>query len=90
VDGLPLVAGADPADGVVDVAVAIPVVHRRISGRRTVRVEVRRARGRAVSVVPREDVPLLDDGVAGSLARKRSWWVEPDAWAVYIDRCEHA
>ncbi|HZN73164.1 MAG TPA: diacylglycerol kinase family protein [Micromonosporaceae bacterium] len=85
VDGLPLVVGADPADGVVDVAVAIPVVVRR-----RVRVEVRRARGRAVSVAPRDDVPLLDDGVAGTLARKRSWWVEPEAWAVYIDRCEPA
>jgi hypothetical protein len=82
VDGLPLVAAADPADGVLDVAVAIPVMVRR-----RVRVEVRRARGRAVSVVPRGEVPLLDDGVAGTLGRKRSWWVEPAAWAVYVDRC---
>jgi hypothetical protein len=25
----------------------------------------------------------LDDGVAGVLYRKRTWWVEPAAWAVY-------
>ena len=86
VDGLPLVTGADPADGVVDVAIAVPVVARRLFSRRRVRVEVRRARGRAVSVIPYGEVPLLDDGVASMLARKRSWWMERGAWAVYITR----
>lgn len=80
-DGLPLVSNADPADGVVEVAVAVPVPRR---WRRRVRVEVRRARGRAVTVDPAEGgVALLDDGVAGTLTRRRSWWVEPAAWAVY-------
>lgn len=83
VDGLPLVPAAEPDDGVLDVAVALPVVSRTLLGRRRVRVEVRRARGRAVSVSPVEEVPMLDDGVAGVLDRKRSWWVERGAWAVY-------
>ena len=78
VDGLPLVPGADPTDGVLDVAVAVPV---RV--RREVRVEVRRARGRAVSVTSAGEVPFLDDGVAGRLARKRSWWIERGAWSVF-------
>ncbi|MFY1635216.1 hypothetical protein ACN27F_18395 [Solwaraspora sp. WMMB335] len=79
-----LVAGADPADGALEVAVAVPVVTRsRWRGER-VRIEVRRARGRAAAVTPRDgEVPFLDDGVAGTLPRKRSWWVEPGAWAVY-------
>ncbi len=80
-DGLPLVNDADPADGAVAVAVAVPV-RRRL--RRTVRVEVRRARGRAATVAPAgESVAYLDDGVSGALTRRRSWWVEPGAWAVY-------
>ena len=38
----------------------------------------------AVSVRPRDgEVQFLDDGVAGSTSRKRSWWTEPGAWAVY-------
>jgi hypothetical protein len=83
-DGLPLLADPDPADGVVEVAVALPVVARSLFGKPRVRVEVRRARGRAASVTPHEDeVPFLDDGVAGRLTRRRSWWVEPRAWAVY-------
>jgi hypothetical protein len=83
-DGLRLLADGDPADGRVEVAVAVPsVVKRPLRGTR-VRVEVRRARGRAVSVLPRDGgLPFLDDGVAGSLTRKRSWWTEPGAWAVY-------
>jgi hypothetical protein len=83
VDGLPLLDRADPADGVVEVAVAVPVVERSLLRKPRVRVEVRRARGRAVSVTPRESVAYLDDGVAGHLDRRRSWWVEPGAWAVY-------
>jgi hypothetical protein len=79
VDGLPFVPAADPADGTVDVAVAVPV--RRFPWQR-VRVEVRRARGRAVAVTPSAEVPLRDDDVTGTLARKRSWWIERGAWAV--------
>jgi hypothetical protein len=83
-DGLPLITDPDPADGVVEVAVALPVVARSRWGRHRVRVEVRRARGRAASVTPREEeLAYLDDGVAGRLTRRRSWWVEPGAWAVY-------
>jgi hypothetical protein len=83
-DGLRLLADGDPTDGRVEVAIAVPViVKQRFRGTR-VNVEVRRARGRAVSVLPRDgDLPFLDDGVAGSLNRKRSWWTEPGAWAVY-------
>ncbi|GAA0426995.1 hypothetical protein Aca07nite_36320 [Actinoplanes capillaceus] len=83
-DGLRLLAEGDPTDGRVEVAVAVPiVVKQRFKGTR-VRVEVRRARGRAVSVLPREgDLQFLDDGVAGSTSRKRSWWTEAGAWAVF-------
>jgi hypothetical protein len=83
VDGLPLAPGADPADGVVNVAVAVPVVGRSRWGRRVVRVEVRRARGRAVAVTPAAEVPFVDDGVNGLLRRKRSWWMERDVWSVF-------
>ncbi|MFG1949834.1 hypothetical protein [Micromonospora sp. NPDC048830] len=83
-DGLPLLTTADPTDGVVEVAVAVPVVTRSLLGRKRVRFEVRRARGRAVAVIPRDErVPYLDDGAAGELSRKRSWWIEPGAWAVW-------
>ena len=83
-DGVTLLTAPDPADGQVEVAVAVPVVVRSAWGRKRVRLEVRRARGRAVSVLPREGkVPYLDDGVEGELTRKRSWWVEPGAWAVW-------
>ena len=83
VDGLPLVVAADPADGRLDVAVAVPVRTRSPLRRAKVRIEVRRARGRAVAVTPREDVPYVDDGVTGTLTRKRTWWMERAAWAVY-------
>jgi hypothetical protein len=83
-DGLPLLTDGDPTDGRVEVAVAVPVVVRKAFRPTRVRVEVRRARGRAVSVLPRDgDLPFLDDGVSGTLNRKRSWWTEPGAWAVY-------
>jgi hypothetical protein len=83
-DGFRLLTDGDPTDGQVEVAVAVPrVIKQRFRGTR-VQVEVRRARGRAVSVLPRDgELPFLDDGVAGSLNRKRSWWTEPGAWAVY-------
>ncbi|HEU4349717.1 MAG TPA: hypothetical protein VFR35_18220 [Actinoplanes sp.] len=83
-DGLPLLTEGNPADGRVEVAVAVPVVVRKIFTRSRVRIEVRRARGRAVAVLPRDgDLPYLDDGVSGTINRKRSWWTEPGAWAVY-------
>ncbi|MFI6237809.1 diacylglycerol kinase family protein [Micromonospora sp. NPDC050784] len=83
-DDVTLLTAPDPADGQVEVAVAVPVVVRSAWGRKRVRLEVRRARGRAVSVLPREGkVPYLDDGVEGELTRKRSWWIEPGAWAVW-------
>lgn len=82
-DGLPLITRADNADGVVDVAVALPHAKRRLFGGARAEVEVRRASGRAVAITPREEVPFLDDGVEGTLTRKRSWWMERAAWAVY-------
>lgn len=84
VDGLPLVTKADPGDGVIDVAIAVPVTHKPFLGKPRLRFEVRRARGRAVSVTPHgEDLPFVDDGVTGALTRKRSWWIESKAWSVY-------
>lgn len=81
---VPLLSRPDPADGLIEVAVAVPVVTRSAMRGRRMRIEVRRARGRAVGVAPRDGkLPYLDDGVAGSISRKRSWWVEPAAWAVY-------
>lgn len=75
VAGLPLVATADPADGVLDVGVALPTGGE---------IEVRRARGRAVAVtLHSQEVPYTDDGVDGTLTRKRTWWMERSAWAVY-------
>ena len=83
-DGLPLLSPPDPADGRVEVAVAVPVLVKQLFRKPRVRVEVRRARGRAVSVLPRDgELQFLDDGVAGTMTRKRSWWTEPGAWAVY-------
>jgi hypothetical protein len=83
-DGLRLLAEGDPTDGRVEVAVAVPVVVKQRFKKPRVRVEVRRARGRAVSVLPRDgELQFLDDGVGGSMNRKRSWWTEPGAWAVY-------
>jgi hypothetical protein len=83
-DGLPLVERPDPADGLIDVAIAVPVAHKPFLGPSRVRFEVRRARGRAVAVTPHDsELPILDDGVAGQVTRKRSWWIEPGAWSVY-------
>jgi hypothetical protein len=78
-DGLPLLVDPRPADGVLDVAVALAIRRRR-----RVVVEVRRGRGRAVAVTPTADLPFLDDGVAGTLTRKRTWWMERGAWGVYV------
>jgi diacylglycerol kinase family enzyme len=82
-DGLPLVIAPDCADGVLDVAIAVPSA-RKTFGRSKMTLEVRRASGRAVAINPREDVPFMDDGVAGELSRKRSWWMERAAWSVYV------
>jgi hypothetical protein len=83
-DGLRLLAEGNPTDGRVEVAVAVPVIIKQRFRQTRVRVEVRRARGRAVSVLPRDgELQFLDDGVAGTMSRKRSWWTEPGAWAVY-------
>lgn len=77
VAGLPVVGDADASDGVLNVGIAVPV---GTNGR----IEVRRAKGRAVSVSVRsKDVPYTDDGVDGQLRGKRSWWIERAAWAVY-------
>jgi hypothetical protein len=81
--GMSLVTSVDAADGVLDVAVALPVRQRRLFRRSELRIEVRRAHGRAVAVHPRVDVPFVDDGVAGTLGRRRTWWMERGAWAVY-------
>ncbi|GLH95029.1 diacylglycerol kinase family protein [Phytohabitans aurantiacus] len=84
-DGYPLLTTPDPADGVVEVAVAVPVVTRRLLRQPRLRLEVRRARGRAVAITPRdEEIGYVDDGVKATLSHKRSWWVEPGAWAVYV------
>jgi hypothetical protein len=86
-DGMELVATSDPADGLVEVGIAVPSVQKRLLKPNRFRVEVRRARGRAVSVMPRaeagETLPYVEDGVPGELSRKRSWWTERRAWAVY-------
>ncbi len=86
-DDLPLAPAADPVSGTVTVAVAVPIRSgSRFSlrpGTANIRIEVRRATGRAVSVTPTGDVPYVDDGIDATLTRKRAWWVEPGAWAVY-------
>jgi hypothetical protein len=78
VPGLTLVVDADGTDGLLEVGVAVPT--------RRGEVEVRRARGRAVAITPvveGVEVPFTDDGVAGTLTRKRTWWMEHEAWAAY-------
>jgi hypothetical protein len=85
-DGVDLVSTPDPADGLVDVGIAVVSVRKRFLRPDMFRVEVRRARGRAVSVTPRlngEKLPFVEDGVTGDLTRKRAWWIERQAWAVY-------
>ena len=76
---------ADPADGRIEVAVAVPVLKRRLIRPAAVAYEVRRARGRAVSVIPRDvDIRHVDDGVVAALGRKRAWWIEAGAWGTYV------
>lgn len=85
VDGLPLVLAAGADDGLVEVAIAVPILRRRLIRQADVQVEVRRARGRAMSVTPRDgDIRSVDDGVIGPITRKRSWWTEPGAWGTYV------
>ncbi|MER7276807.1 diacylglycerol kinase family protein [Dactylosporangium sp. NPDC000244] len=84
VDGLPLVTAPAMDDGVLDVAVAVPVASRRLFRRSRMEIQVRRAHGRAVAIHPRADLPFVDDGVEGTLTRKRSWWMERGAWGVYV------
>jgi hypothetical protein len=84
IDGLPLITSPSMTDGVLDVAVALPRVSRRLLRQPRVEIEVRRAHGRAVAVTPRTEVPFVDDSVEGTLARKRSWWMERGAWGVYV------
>jgi hypothetical protein len=89
--GLPLVLTANPTDGVLDVGVALPVPRPRgLLGRRRAHgeVEVRRAQGRAVQITlvaeaEESGVPLTDDGIAGTVSKKRTWWMERGAWGVY-------
>jgi hypothetical protein len=84
-DGIAVVSDPDPADGLVEVGIAVPTVRKRFLQPNTFRMEVRRARGRAVSVTPRDEtLPFVEDGVVGELTRKRSWWTERHAWAVYV------
>jgi hypothetical protein len=85
VDGLPLVPSATSDDGCVDVAIALPILRRRLVRTADIRVEVRRARGRAMSVTPFDGaIKCVDDGVVGPITRKRSWWTEPGAFATYV------
>lgn len=82
--GIDLAPKASAASGSLTVAVAVAQRTRPRFGRARARVEVRRATGRAVSVTPEADVPMVDDGVQGTLARKRAWWVEPRAWGAFF------
>jgi hypothetical protein len=81
IDGLPVLPDADATDGVLDVAVVASAPRRRF--RRGGPIEVRRARGRAVSVEPTAAADFVDDGVSGELTRRRTWWMERAAMAVY-------
>lgn len=82
IDGLGL-CEPDPTDGRLDVAIAVPYVHRGLVKRRT-RIEVRRAKGRAVAITPVADVPHVDDGTVTDLTRKRTWWMERAAAGWYV------
>jgi hypothetical protein len=86
--GLPLSTAATATDGVVTVGIAVPSVRGGRLRRRRPEIEVRRATGRAVAIIPTNaseevEIPVVDDGVHGTVRRKRTWWVEPGAWAVY-------
>jgi hypothetical protein len=83
--GLPLISAALGDDGLVEVAVAVPLLRRRLVRSADVRVEVRRARGRAMSITPSQGaIKSVDDGSVGPITHKRSWWTEPGGWATYV------
>lgn len=81
---------AEPSstDGKLDVGVAVPikVKPRWGLGRTKTRIEVRRAKGRAVQVAPLTETKLVEDGVAEELKRKRSWWIERGAVGWYVTK----
>jgi hypothetical protein len=81
--GIELAPRATLASGTITVAVAVAQHTKPRFGRSRVRVEVRRASGRAVSVTPDGEVPMIEDGIDTKLNRKRAWWVERGAWAVF-------
>ena len=82
-DGLPLLTDADPADGrstwpwrcrwspvaAGDASDALRGPPGERPGRR--------------GDSPRLGRAVLDDGVEATLNRKRTWWIEPQAWAVF-------
>ena len=81
--GIELAPRADASSGSITVAVAVAQHTKPRFGRSRVRIEVRRASGRAVSVTPDGDVPMVEDGIDTTLNRKRAWWVEAGAWGVF-------
>ncbi len=81
--GIELAPRADATSGSITVAVAVAQRAKPRFGRSRVRVEVRRASGRAVSVTPADSVPMVEDGIDATLTRKRAWWVEAGAWGIF-------
>ena len=83
-DGLRLLADGDPTDGRVEVAVAVPVVvKQRFQRHQGTRRGAPRPRPRGVGAAPRRRAAVPRRRRGGSMTRKRSWWTEPGAWAVY-------
>ncbi|HEX6501341.1 MAG TPA: hypothetical protein VF054_20255 [Micromonosporaceae bacterium] len=82
-DDIPMTPAADPTDGTLDVAVLLAKPRNGLLRRKPPLIEVRRYTGRAVAVTPRAETRYADDGVAAELGRKRSWWMERGAWAVF-------
>lgn len=82
-DGIAMTPAADPTDGTIDVSVLLTKPRHGLLRRKPPLIEVRRYTGRAVAVTPRADIRYADDGVPGELGRKRSWWMERGAWAVF-------
>ncbi len=82
-DDVPLLTAPDPADGEVEVAVAVPVVAARRGGASGYASRYAGPVGGRWRCAREGKVPYLDDGVEGELTRKRSWWIEPGAWAVW-------
>lgn len=94
--GTPLVPGADPHDGLVDVVVATgvgPLARLRYAldlknGLHVGRADVRTARGRVVELRagPSETFPGNADGEFRGPYTRRCWHVEPQAWQVVVPR----